>query len=227
MKRVLVVEDDPDVALSLRHTLERTGEFAVDAVATAEEALARVRRGPWDLLLLDLGLPDWDGMEVCRMLREDPATREIPIVMVTARVEEAERVRGLEGGADDYIVKPFSPRELVARVRAVLRRAGAETATVLVHGPLRVDRAQRRAWVEEREVELTRREFDLLWELLRARGRVLSREWLLERVWGYARAVDTRTVDVHVRRLRSKLGAAAAEAIETVVGVGYRMSRAR
>lgn len=226
MKRILVVEDDSDIARSLHHNLDRPGEFAVDVVGTGEEALARAREGRADLVLLDLGLPDRDGLEVCRMLRQDAATREIPILMLTARVEEADRVRGLELGADDYIVKPFSPREVLARVRAVLRRAGADLETVIVHGPLRADRTQRRVWVDGREVELTRREFDLLWELLRARGRVLPRPWLLERVWGYERPGTTRTVDVHVRHLRQKLGGRAAELIETVIGVGYRLAGA-
>jgi len=224
MKRILVVEDDRDIALSLRLRLEREGGFTV---ATAEDGAAGLRSAleqPPDLVLLDVNLPGMDGFEVCRRLRREPATADVPVIMVTARIDEADRVAGLDLGADDYITKPFSPKEALARVRAVLRRSerGREPDEAFADGPLRVDLASRAAAVDGRDLGLTRKEFDLLVELLRQRGRVLTRERLLETVWGYDYPGETRTVDVHVRRLRQKLGSPADERVETVVGVGYR-----
>ena len=224
MKRILLIEDDADIALSLRYNLEKDGAFEVATVRDGEAGLkAALDRGP-DLVLLDLNLPGMDGLEVCRRLRSSKSTSEIPIIMITARAEESQRVNGLDQGADDYITKPFSLREVQARVRAVLRRAGPDAAErgSLLDPPLALDLEARRVTVEGRDVALTRREFDLLADLLRHRGRVRTRERLLEQVWGYDYPGETRTVDVHVRRLRQKLGPEIEPRLETVVGVGYR-----
>ena len=224
MKRILLIEDDADIALSLRYNLEKDGAFEVATVRDGEAGLkAALDRGP-DLVLLDLNLPGMDGLEVCRRLRASKSTSEIPIIMITARAEESQRVNGLDQGADDYITKPFSLREVQARVRAVLRRAGPDAAErgSLLDPPLALDFEARRVTVEGRDVALTRREFDLLADLLGHRGRVRTRERLLEQVWGYDYPGETRTVDVHVRRLRQKLGPEIEPRLETVVGVGYR-----
>jgi phosphate regulon transcriptional regulator PhoB len=220
---VLVVEDEPDIRTLVVHHLTRDG-FRCRTAATGPEALASVRRAPPDLLILDLMLPELNGIEVCRRLRADAATAAVPIIMLTARADEVDRVVGLEMGADDYVVKPFSPKELVARVRAVLRRArGGEPSRVLAVGGVSLDVARHVVTVGGRPVELTPKEFDLLHALLDAAGRVLSREHLLNRVWGYAHAdeIESRTVDVHIRRLRAKLGAEERR-IATIKGVGYR-----
>jgi DNA-binding response OmpR family regulator len=223
MKRILVVEDDPDIALSLRHKLEREGGFAVEVIADGALGLASAKGRPPDLVLLDLNLPGMDGFSVCRGLKGDAATASIPIIMLTARIGEDDRVAGLDLGADDYITKPFSPKEALARVRAVLRRTDrGDERESLVDEPLRVDLGSREAQVDGRELGLTRKEFDLLVELMRQRGRVMTRERLLETVWGYDYPGETRTVDVHVRRLRQKLGGPVDDRLETVVGVGYR-----
>ena len=224
MKRILLVEDDPDIALSLRNKLERDGGYAVEVVADGPAGLARASAEPPELVLLDVNLPGIDGFEVCRRLRKDPETAGVPVIMLTARIGEDDRVRGLDLGADDYITKPFSPKEALARVRAVLRRSerAATEGESIADEPLHVDLASRQARVDGREVSLTRKEFDLLVELVRQRGRVLTRERLLETVWGYDFPGETRTVDVHVRRLRQKLGAPVDARLETVVGVGYR-----
>ena len=223
MKRILVVEDDPDIALSLRLKLEREGGYAVDVVADGADGLRKAIDRPPDLVVLDLNLPGMDGFEVCRRLRKEPETASVPVIMLTARIGEDDRVAGLDLGADDYITKPFSPKEAVARVKAVLRRSDrAEDADALPDEPLRVDIAARQATLDGRALALTRKEFDLLVELIRRRGRVLTRERLLEMVWGYDFPGETRTVDVHVRRLRQKLGAPVDSRLETVVGVGYR-----
>jgi phosphate regulon transcriptional regulator PhoB len=222
-QRVLIVEDEPDIRDLLVFHLQREGYHVIHA-RTGAEALRLVRAEPPDLVLLDLMLPEVDGLEVCRRLRQDPATRALPIVMLTARGDEVDRVLGLELGADDYVVKPFSPRELVARVRAVLRRARPEAGSApLVVGHLVIDAAAHQVTVGGAAVSLTRKEFDLLRALLEAQGRVLSREYLLDHVWGYTAAgeIESRTVDVHVRRLRQKLGAEG-QRIGTVTGVGYR-----
>ncbi len=224
--RVLIVEDDPDIALSLRYCLEREGGFRVTIAADGERGLREARHDPPQLVLLDLALPGLDGMEVCRALRTTPETANVPIIMLTARVEERNKIAGLERGADDYVTKPFSLRELLARVRALLRRSQGgndDPPRPLVNGPVSLDEARRRVHVADSEITLTRKEFDLLAELLRRPGLVLTREQLLERVWGYDHPGETRTVDVHIRQLRKKLGDPAAEAIETVVGVGYRL----
>jgi DNA-binding response OmpR family regulator len=221
---VLIIEDEPDIRDLLAFHLEGEG-YAVTRCGNGAEGLRLARAAPPDLILLDVMLPGMDGFEVCRRLRQDPSTQTVPLVMLTARSDEVDRVLGLELGADDYVVKPFSPREVVARVRAVLRRSrpAPGTAPVTV-GPLRIDAAAHTVSVEGTPVNLTRREFDLLRALVEARGRVLSREFLLEHVWGYTAAgeIESRTVDVHVRRLRQKLGPAAPR-IGTVTGVGYRL----
>jgi phosphate regulon transcriptional regulator PhoB len=223
--RVLIVEDEPDIRDLLVFHLEREG-YQVTKCRSGEEAVRLSQAAPPpDLVLLDVMLPEMDGLEVCRRLRRDPRTQAIPIVMLTARGDEVDRVLGLELGADDYVVKPFSPRELVARIRAVLRRArpAPGTAPVAV-GRLTIDAAAHTVTVGGAAVALTRREFDLLRALVEARGRVLSREFLLDHVWGYTAAgeIESRTVDVHVRRLRQKLGAEG-QRIGTVTGVGYRL----
>src|SRR5215510_7684285 len=221
--RVLIVEDEPDIRDLLTFHLERDG-FQVARAGTGTEALRQVRLSPPDLLILDLMLPEMDGLEVCRRLRADAATTTLPIIMLTAKGDEVDRVVGLEIGADDYIVKPFSPKELIARVRAVLRRSrGPVSGAPLVVGDIQLDGATHQVVVGGRPLSLTPKEFDLLRALLEARGRVLSREFLLDRVWGYARAgeIESRTVDVHIRRLRMKLGAEGMR-IRTVKSVGYR-----
>ena len=222
--RVLIVEDEPDIRELLAFHLEREG-YHVTRSRSGADALRQVRARPPDLILLDLMLPELGGLDVCRRLRQDPRTASVPIVMLTARGEEVDRILGLELGADDYIVKPFSPKEVVARVRAVLRRAGArDGAAPVVSGRLVIDPDRHTVQVDAAAIELTPKEFDLLRALAEARGRVLSREFLLDRVWGYASAgeIESRTVDVHVRRLRMKLGDEG-QRITTVKGVGYRL----
>jgi DNA-binding response OmpR family regulator len=229
VRRILIIEDDPDIGRLLKHSLERAGGFAATVVDDGESGLALARREPPDLILLDLSLPGLHGFDVCRSLRSDRETAGIPIIMITARVDETDQVSGLELGADDYVTKPFSTRAVVARVRALLRRTASGVAAaespgdVVVIGVLELDPERRRVRVAGREVSLTRKEFDLLAALMNSPGRVLSRSALLERVWGYDHPGETRTVDVHVRQLRKKLGAPAADYIDTVVGVGYRL----
>jgi phosphate regulon transcriptional regulator PhoB len=220
---VLVVEDEPDIRGLIVHHLEREG-FRCRTATGGAEALRKARERVPDLVVLDLMLPELGGLEVCRRLRADAATATVPVIMLTAKAEEVDRVVGLEMGADDYVAKPFSPKELVARVRAVLRRARpAEVSHPLAVGPVTLDPGRHRVTVGGRPVALTPKEFDLLHALLAAAGRVLSREHLLNHVWGYARAdeIESRTVDVHVRRLRAKLGDAGRR-IATVKSVGYR-----
>jgi two-component system, OmpR family, phosphate regulon response regulator PhoB len=221
---VLIVEDEPDIRNLVVHHLTRDG-FRCRTAGTGAEALAHVRAATPDLVVLDLMLPEMTGLEVCRRLRADPTTAGVPIIMLTAKTDEVDRIVGLEMGADDYVAKPFSPKELVARVRAVLRRARPGEATrPLAAGSVRLDTSRHLVTVGGRRVELTPKEFDLLHALLEAGGRVLSREHLLNRVWGYARAdeIESRTVDVHIRRLRSKLGPEE-HRITTIKGVGYRL----
>ncbi|HVF44599.1 MAG TPA: response regulator transcription factor [Pyrinomonadaceae bacterium] len=219
---VLIVEDEPDIAEGLRYNLEREGLRAVVA-ATGEKGLelALDKASPPALILLDLMLPGMSGLELCRRLRREPSTRRTPIIMLTARGSEGERVAGLELGADDYVTKPFSVRELVARVRAVLRRADDASSSNYEDGRLRVHFEDMHVLCDGAEVRLTRKEFALLAALARRPGRVATRQQLLDDVWGQQYYGDTRTLDVHIRRLRSKLGACG-DSIETVVGVGYR-----
>jgi two-component system phosphate regulon response regulator PhoB len=223
--RVLLVEDELDLAELLRHHLERA-QFRVDVQERGDAALEHIRKRPPDLILLDLMLPGLDGLELARILKRDPLTVRIPLVMVTAKAEEVDRIVGLELGADDYVTKPFSPREVVLRIQAVLRRhranPTAEGEVVLEAGAIRVFPESHRAEVRGKEVSLTATEFQLLKTLVERRGRVQSRARLLADVWGYAEDVDSRTVDTHIRRLRRKLGPEASR-IETLIGVGYRL----
>ena len=221
---MLVVEDEASIASFVSLYLKNAG-YGVKAVATGADALAQVEAEQPALIVLDLMLPDIDGIEVCRRIRQ---RRDIPILMLTARDEDIDKIIGLEVGADDYMTKPFNPRELVARVKSILRRATPaerKESAQIRHGELLVDSGRREVFVGGEEIQLAPKEFDLLWELLDHRGLVLTRDQLLERVWGYTFAGDTRTVDVHVRQLRRKLGDASP--IVTVWGVGYKVAPAR
>jgi DNA-binding response OmpR family regulator len=224
--RVLIVEDEVDIAGLIKHTLERGGDFAAAIVGTGDAALKALSTDRPDLVILDLNLPVMSGVEVCRIMRARPETQSLPLIMVTARTSELDRISGLDLGADDYVTKPFSPRELAARVRALLRRqpqphAGAKSAAVYRGKHLTADFEAVSIGVDERSIRLTRREFELLRYLVENRNRVLSRDRLLERVWGYDCSIETRSVDVHIGRLRAKLGPAGRQ-IETVIGLGYR-----
>jgi two-component system, OmpR family, alkaline phosphatase synthesis response regulator PhoP len=217
---ILVVEDEEAIASFVAAYLRKDG-FAVKATASGREALAFVRSDQPSLVILDLMLPDLDGMEVCRRIRE---TSDMPVLMLTARDDDLDKIAGLDAGADDYLTKPFNPAELVARVRAILRRASSDRplgeGRTLSHGELVLDAGSRECHVGDEEIRLAPKEFDLLWELLDHRGLVLTRDQLLERVWGYTFAGDTRTVDVHVRQLRKKLGDVSP--IVKVWGIGYK-----
>ena len=222
--RVLVVEDDPDIAELVARYLEKAG-YTTARVSSGRDALDAVRAKAPDLIVLDVMLPHVDGLEVCRLLRANDHTASIPIIMLTARADESERIVGLEMGADDYLAKPFSPNELVARVRALLRRAqpvDAPSGRPLSLGAIIVDPERHIVLLEGREVALTAKEFLLLAYLLQHRGRVLSRDILLEQVWGYRYTGGTRTVDVHVRRLREKLPPLT-DALVTVKQFGYKL----
>ena len=225
MRRALVVEDDADIVELVSVYLAKDG-WAVDSVADGKRALEKVRRGSYQLVVLDIQLPGMDGLSVCAELRRDRSRAAVPVVMLTARGDEADRVVGLEMGADDYVVKPFSPKELLARVRALFRRIDRkdEVESVTALGPLEVDRERHVVRCGGEAVHLTAKEFALLAALLDARGRVLSRQALLQDVWGYAYTEGTRTVDVHVRRLREKMPAFAGS-IVTVKSLGYRIPR--
>jgi DNA-binding response OmpR family regulator len=222
---VLVVEDEASIASFVSLYLKNSG-YTVRTVGTGADALAQVETDQPDLIVLDLMLPDVDGIEICRRIRKGS---EVPILMLTARDEDVDKIIGLEVGADDYLTKPFNPRELVARVKSILRRSVPERrepeSKQLAHGDLEIDAGRREVHVSGKEIQLAPKEFDLLWELLDHRGLVLTRDQLLERVWGYTFAGDTRTVDVHVRQLRRKLGEASP--IVTVWGVGYKVGPAR
>src|SRR5438876_5185147 len=218
----LIIEDDADIAESVKYNLESEGFSAVVA-STGEQGLtlALDAHNPPSVIVLDLMLPGMNGMELCRRLRRENQTRRTPIIMLTAKTSEADRVAGLDLGADDYIAKPFSVRELMARVRAVLRRVEDEAAERYEDGRLTIDFADVRASCEGTNVKLTNKEFQLLSVLAKKRGRVVTRQQLLDQVWGYSYYGDARTLDVHIRRLRQKLGLCG-DCIETVVGVGYR-----
>jgi DNA-binding response OmpR family regulator len=222
--RILVVEDDPDIAHLVARYLDKAG-YVTEILSSGRDALSAIPRRPPDLLVLDLMLPHVDGLEICRAIRAQEKTASVPIIMLTARAEEADRIVGLEIGADDYLSKPFSPNELVARVRALLRRAqrgGASTGAIVRYGPIVVDAEQHTVSVKDSSVALTAKEFLLLLYFLRHRGRVLSRDVLLTDVWGYTYTGGTRTVDVHVRRLREKLPVLS-EALVTVKQFGYKL----
>ncbi len=224
-ERILLVDDEADIVELLEYNLRQAG-YTVVTTRDGASALAEIRRQRPDLILLDLMLPDIPGTEVCRRLRRDAATSTIPVMMITARSEEIDRVVGFEIGADDYVVKPFSPRELILRIGAVLRRTSTPEKQTPGErfriGTLEIDVPQHRVTVDDEEIVLTALEFKLLYDLVSRPGRVQTRDSLLERVWGYVPGVETRTVDTHVKRLREKLGSAKG-AIETVRGVGYRV----
>jgi DNA-binding response OmpR family regulator len=222
--KILVAEDDRDIADLIAHYLRKQG-WTPHIATSGDDALAYARRQPVDLVILDVMLPGLSGLEVCRVLRGDKTTEAIPIIMVTARAEETDRIVGLEIGADDYLSKPFSPNELVARVRALMRRskrADVQAATLSL-GPIMMDLSRHTVSDEGRDVKLTAKEFLLLQYLLEHRGRVLSRDLLLGDVWGYRYTGGTRTVDVHVRRLREKLPALV-DALVTVKQFGYKLA---
>jgi DNA-binding response OmpR family regulator len=221
-KPVLIIEDDPDIAESVKYNLEAAG-FSVIVAATGEQGLklALDTQNPPIVIVLDLMLPGMNGMDLCRRLRREGQTRRTPIIMLTAKTSEADRIAGLDLGADDYIAKPFSVRELLARVRAVLRRVDDESGDCYEDGRLTIDFADVRASCDGIKVKLTNKEFQLLSALAKKRGRVVTRQQLLDQVWGYSYYGDARTLDVHIRRLRQKLDACGG-CIETVVGVGYR-----
>ena len=229
MNKVLVVEDEPDILEMVRYNLDQAG-LDVETAEDAERALQSVQEILPDLIILDLMLPGIDGLDMCRQLKQDARTRHIPILMLTARKEEVDRIVGLELGADDYVVKPFSPRELVLRTQAILRRSQSslqsitDTETWLHLGPISIDKAAHQALLNGDPLELTGTEFKLLTTLIERRGRVQTRDDLLDTVWGYEYGGYGRTVDTHIRRLREKLGEAS-EWIETVRGVGYRFRR--
>ena len=221
--KILVVDDEPDALELVRFNLKQAG-FEVCTAADGEEALKQARLALPDVILLDIMLPEVDGLEVCKILRRDSATAAIPIIMLTAKAAEIDRVLGLELGADDYVTKPFSPRELVLRIKAILRRGKAPDAKAehFQLGELMIDVGRHEVRFQRQPIDLTATEFKLLTVLVQRRGRVQSREKLLQDVWEYDNLIDTRTVDTHVRRLRDKLGGAS-EYLETVRGVGYRI----
>jgi DNA-binding response OmpR family regulator len=221
--RILVAEDDPDIGSLLEHYLKKAA-FLPTVVTTGRDVMPHVKRDAPDLVILDIMLPGLDGLQVCRAIRSDTTTAAIPIIMLTAKAEESDRIVGLELGADDYITKPFSPNEVVARVRALLRRAqrAAPADNRLTYGPLTVDMDRHVVKVDGEEVRLTAKEFLLLQYLMQHRGRVLSRDLLLSDVWSYSYTGGTRTVDVHVRRLREKVPMLA-DAIVTVKQFGYKL----
>ncbi len=221
-QRILLVEDEANIASFVAMYLQKAG-YEVAVARDGTEALTKANAEPPALIVLDLMLPDIDGVDVCRRIRQKS---DVPILMLTARDDDIDKIIGLEVGADDYLTKPFNPRELVARVKSILRRSTTRRTLpeggVLEHGILRIDSGRREVSVGEDEIQLAPKEFDLLWELLDHRGLVLTRDQLLERVWGYTFAGDTRTVDVHVGQLRRKLGDACP--IVTVWGVGYKVT---
>ena len=223
MARVLIVEDDRDIAALIAHYVEKAGNTA-EIAADGGRALVLARDTPPDLIILDVMLPGLNGLDVCKALRAGPATSAVPIIMLTARGEESERIAGLDVGADDYVVKPFSPNELMARVRALLRRTGARPvkSAILRCGPIAVDVERHTVLNDGEDVRLTAKEFLLLQYLLEHRGRVLSRDRLLSDVWDYRYPGATRTVDVHVRRLREKLPFLE-QALVTVQQFGYKL----
>ena len=232
MSQILIVEDDLDISALIAHYLEKAGHV-VERLASGAAVMPRVRAHPPDLVILDLMLPGMSGFVVCEAMRADPATAGIPVIMLTARGEEVDRIAGLEIGADDYVTKPFSPKELVARVAARLRRVepaggaqapwpGKPSVAIVRYGPITIDADRHVVTLDERDVRLTAKEFLLLQYLVQHRGRVLSRDLLLTDVWGYQYTGGTRTVDVHIRRLREKLPVLN-DAIETVKQFGYKL----
>ena len=222
LQNILIIEDDADIAESLHYNFKREG-FRSTIAESAEKGLriALDDKTTPSLIILDLMLPGMSGMEFCRRLRREGLTEKTPVIMLTAKAAESDKIAGLDSGADDYIVKPFSVKEVIARVRAVLRRAEKETAPKYEDGRLTVDFDDMRVICDSGDVKLTRKEFALLEHLIKNTGRVATRQQLLDNVWGYSYFGDTRTLDVHIRRLRQKMGECGSS-IETVVGVGYR-----
>jgi two-component system, OmpR family, phosphate regulon response regulator PhoB len=221
-KTVLIVEDERDVIDLLTLNLRKSGGFVVSTAADGATGLHKARTEKPAFIILDLMLPKMSGLEVCKILKSDSETRQIPIMMLTAKAEEIDRIVGLEFGADDYVTKPFSPREIVLRIRAIMRRGDAKPEEArLAAGPIVIDAARHQVSVAGKRLHLTGIEFKLLRTLLQRRGRVQARDRLLNDVWGYESIIDTRTVDTHIRRLREKLGKAG-DAIETVRSFGYR-----
>jgi DNA-binding response OmpR family regulator len=220
MTKIALIEDDADIAFTIRLNLERE-KYRVAHYADGHEGLVAVQGGGFDFVILDLNLPDLDGLTICRELRREPATKSIPILMLTARGSERDRVTGLELGADDYLIKPFSMRELAARVAAILRRTQAtfNNESGYDDGELRIDEKAFRVYHRGQEVKLAKKEMELLLLLVRNRGSVISRDRILSEVWQMSDDVETRTVDAHIRNLRKKIGT---ERITTVVGFGYR-----
>lgn len=222
-KRILLIEDEQDVIDLLTLNLRKAGGFAISTATDGAAGLRKAREESPALIILDLMLPKMPGLEVCKILKTDSATRHIPIIMLTAKAEEIDRIVGLEFGADDYVTKPFSPREIILRIKAIIRRGTGEAAEEkLTSGAITVDPARHHVAVGGKPIRLTTVEYNLLKMLMQRPGRVQSRDRLLNEVWGYESVIDTRTVDTHVRRLREKLGKAAS-AIETVRGFGYRL----
>ena len=223
-KKILVADDEPDVLHLVSLNLKNAG-FNVVKAEDGMKALTQARETQPALIVLDLMLPEMSGLEVCKVLKKEPGTSHIPIIMLTAKAEEVDRIVGLELGADDYLTKPFSPRELVLRVKSVMRRAAGatEASDHLTLGDIKIDRARYEVTISGKPVDFTATEFKLLTLLIERRGRVQSRDTLLNDVWGYETAIDTRTVDTHIRRLREKLGKAA-DCIETIRGFGYRVA---
>jgi two-component system, OmpR family, phosphate regulon response regulator PhoB len=219
-RKILIIEDESDVADLLEIGLHKAG-FKTSTAADGVTGLQKARDNRPDFIILDLMLPKLSGLELCRILKGDAATAHIPILMLTAKAEEVDRIVGLEFGADDYVTKPFSPREVMLRIRAILRR-GEKPEETLQAGSISIDPARHQVRVNGKRVHLTSLEFKLLRTLIQRRGRVQDRDKLLNEVWGYESVIDTRTVDTHVRRLREKLGKAG-DAIETVRGFGYRL----
>ena len=225
-KKILIVEDEPDVIEMLKRQLDRAGSYNTITAADGSSGIKKAREEAPALIVLDLMLPVMSGLEVCRVLKSDGMTRAIPIIMLTAKAEEVDRIVGLEFGADDYVTKPFSPRELVLRIGAILRRINAPPAEKkLAAADIVIDTERHDVRIAGKQVDLTAVEFKLLCMLMQRRGRVQSRDRLLNEVWGYEAAIDTRTVDTHVRRLREKLGKRG-DLIETVRGFGYRFREA-
>lgn len=221
-QKILVVDDEPDLVELVKDVLERS-DYLVISARNADLAIKKIRESKPDLIILDLNLPGIGGIEVCRILKEDKKTSSIPIIMLTVKSTETDKISGLEAGADDYMTKPFSTAELVARTRAVLRRTlyAGEPGEVLVSGDIRLDSTEHMVYVMNKQIDLTPKEFDLLYLLMKKKGKVLSRTFLVENIWGYEYLGGTRTVDVHVRHLRGKLGKEGKK-IGTVEGVGYK-----
>lgn len=221
-QKILVVDDEPDLVELVKDVLERN-DYLVISARNADLAIKKVRESKPDLIILDLNLPGIGGIEVCRILKRDKKTSAVPIIMLTVKSTETDKIAGLEAGADDYMTKPFSTAELVARTRAVLRRIlyAGEPGEVLVSGDIRLDSTEHMVYVKDEQIDLTPKEFNLLYLLMKKKGKVLSRTFLIENIWGYEYLGGTRTVDVHVRHLREKLGEEGKK-VETVEGVGYK-----